>query len=209
MSEKVGTPVGARLRTNAAWIGILALTSGFQFFRGAPMDGMVFGVAAALLIGDVFGLLSFVRIPSPRPRRWVSIAAGVVLTLLLTFLPRYSIADGIILVAIGLTLMPFVWADPPARMQEESTEQQDATTDATRVAIRRAALLWSAVGVLLCLWELGSFFLAMPSPAAEFRHPPLSDLIDPIMNNPFGRLACVALWLLAGVGLLRRGREQK
>jgi len=47
----------------------------------------------------------------------------------------------------------------------------------------------------------------MPSPAAEFEHPPLSDLIEPLVANPFGRAACAALWLLAGAALLRRGRR--
>ena len=67
-------------------------------------------------------------------------------------------------------------------------------------------MLWAAAGVALCLWELASFFLAMPSPAAESAHPPLSDLIDPIFANPLGRAGCAALWLLAGAALLRRGR---
>jgi hypothetical protein len=209
MSGANGVGLRVRLRTNAPWIGVLVLTCGFQFFRGAPMDGMVFAVAGLLLIADLFGVLSFVRIPSPRPRRVVSIGAGVVLALLLTFLPRYSVADGIVLVAIGLTLVPFVWADPPGRMHEEQDADEEGTKDAARRAITRTAILWSAVGVLLCIWELAAFFLAMPSPDAEYKHPPLSDLIDPIMDNPLGRFACVALWLLAGVGLLRRGRQPR
>lgn len=208
MNGSNGVGMGARLRTNGAWIGILALTSGFQFFRGAPMDGMVFGVAGLLLVADVFGLLSFVPILSPRPRRDVTVVAGVVLTALLTLLPRYSVADGIILVAIGLTLVPFVWAEPPARMKHEADEP-NGTRAPWRPALRRAALLWLCLVVVFCLRELGSFFLSMPSPTAEFDHPPLSDLVDPIMDNPIGKFAGIALWLMLGASLLRRGRVEK
>lgn len=208
MSGSNGAGFTARLRTNLPWIAILGLTSGFQFFRGAPTDGMVFGIAGLVLVADIFGLMSFVRIPSPRPRGGVTLTVGIVLTLLLTLLPRYSVTDGILLVGIGLTLVPFVWAEPPARMQHER-DGEDDTRSRWRPTLRRSAVLWSCLVVVFCLRELGSFFLAMPSPQAEFDHPPLSDLLDPLMDNPFGRFAAVALWLLLGAALLRRGRAEK
>jgi len=215
----------ARLHSDWPWIGILALTSGFQFFRGAPADGVVFLLAAAALVLDVAGLLRFAR-TAQLPRRTVGFSVGAVVVALLTMLPRYSFADGVIVAGIGLTLIPFAWPDPAARTRESSeravaadaadadaadadaADPEEAVVDAPTRAVRRAAILWSALGVALCLWELGSFFLGLPSPAAQYAHPALSDLIGPPMDNPIVRAAGAALWLLGGAALLRRGRER-
>ena len=64
-----------------------------------------------------------------------------------------------------------------------------------------------ATAALQVLLELLHFFLAMPSPQAEWDHPVLSDLIDPVVANPIGRAVCATLWILGGAALLRRGRH--
>jgi hypothetical protein len=194
--------IRSRTLRDAPWIGILALTSGFQFFRGAPADGVVFAAAAAALIVDLTGALRFAR-TARQPPRVVAFSVGVVIVALLTLLPRYSFADGAIVVGIGLSVIPFAWPNHASSSPDASVAHADQPSR----AIKRAAILWSILGVSLCLWELGSFFLGMPSPTAEYAHPPLSDLIGPLLDDPFGRAVCAALWLLGGAALLRRGRQ--
>jgi hypothetical protein len=109
----------------------------------------------------------------------------------------------VIVVGIGLSIIPFAWPNHAS----SSTDASVARPDTPSRAIKRAAVLWSILGVSLCLWELGSFFLGMPSPTAEYAHPPLSDLIGPLLDDPFGRAVGAALWLLGGAALLRRGRQ--
>lgn len=208
-NENVGPDArvnSARIRTrtlrDAPWIGILALTSGFQFFRGAPADGVVFAAAAAALTLDLTGVLRFAR-TAWLPPRVVAFSVGVVIVALLAMLPRYSFADGVIVAGIGLSVIPFAWPNHAST----SVDVSPAGSGAPSRAIRRAAILWSMLGVALCLWELSSFFLGMPSPTAEYEHPPLSDIIGPLLDDPFGRAVGAALWLLGGAALLRRGRH--
>ncbi|WP_308465727.1 hypothetical protein [Rathayibacter soli] len=223
--------IAQRMRADVPWIAILCLTSAFQFFRGAPADGAVFVGAALALTLDTFGLLRFARL-ARTPRTVVAFSVGVILVAFLTFLPRFSFADGVIVVGVGVTLIPFAWSEPAERASADRTptdraQSDQAPTDRAQSdrarpdraqagarnesparAIRRAAILWSAMAVTLCLWEIGSFFLGMPSAAAVFAHPALSDLIVPLMNNPIGLAAGAALWLLGGAALLHRGRPR-
>ena len=71
-------------------------------------------------------------------------------------------------------------------------------------AVRRAAILWSVVGVACCLWEVASFLLGLPSPEAAIAHPSISALFDPILDTFEGRAIFTVLWLLLGIALLRR-----
>ncbi|MEO8907337.1 MAG: hypothetical protein ABI310_04590, partial [Microbacteriaceae bacterium] len=100
-----------RVRSDTPWIAILCLTAAFQFFRGAPADGAVFLGAAVVLALDLLGLLRFTRAWCS-PRTIVAYSVGVVLVALLAFLPRYSFADGVIVIGVGLTLIPFTWPNP-------------------------------------------------------------------------------------------------
>ncbi|HEY5221440.1 MAG TPA: hypothetical protein VIJ18_00090 [Microbacteriaceae bacterium] len=194
--------VGRRVRSDAPWIAILCLTSAFQFFRGAPADGAVFLGAAVVLTLDVLGLLRFTR-SWRSPRTVVAYSVGVILVALLTFLPRYSFADGVIVAGVGLTLIPFAWPNPAADASAEQSRERSQSR-----AIRWAAILWSALGLALCAWEVSSFFLGMPSADAVYAHPALSDLIGPPLDNPLFRAAGIAVWLIGGAALMRRGHTR-
>lgn len=203
-------PLRLWLREDAPWITILCLTSGFQFFRGAPLDGAVFAAAAIALGLANLGLLQFVG--STRVARPVlGYAVGALIVVVVALLPRFSLADGVIVIGVGLTAIPFAWSDqgrwpPYTRAKNGAVSGTDrASGHSPTRALRRAAILWSALAVALCLWELTAFFLGMPSAAAEYAHPALSDLIMPLLANPLSLGVGTALWLLGGAALLRRG----
>ncbi|NNC11486.1 hypothetical protein HII28_06280 [Planctomonas sp. JC2975] len=205
----------ARMRLDWWWIVILALCGSFQIYRGAPVDGVFFLVAAVALLTDAAGWLARLdRYPLPRVSLAVQLVLGALAVTVIAFTPQWAILDVIVVAVVGATAVIMAWRDddPFAAEATEPSAPPDALPDATdavalRRPVRRAAVLWASVAVFLCLWELASFFLAMPSPQAEFDHPPLSDLIDPVVANPLGRAACAALWLLAGAAFLRRGRR--
>ncbi|WP_460570249.1 hypothetical protein [Humibacter soli] len=195
----------ARMRLDWWWITILVLCGSFQIYRGAPVDGVFFLAAGAALLADAAGWLRFLRrYPLPRVRLAVQVTLGIIAVAVIAFAPQFGLADLITVAVIGATALIVAWRDDPPTALGPKTEREDVVL---RRALRRSAVLWAAAGVFLCLWELASFFLAMPSPSAEFDHPPLSDIVDPIVANPIGRGACAALWLLAGAALLRRGRR--
>ncbi|MGN6126426.1 MAG: hypothetical protein ACTHON_07660 [Humibacter sp.] len=195
----------ARMRLDWWWIAILVLCGSFQIYRGAPVDGVFFLAAGAALLADAAGWLRFLsRYPLPRVRLAVQLTLGIIAVAVIAFAPQFGLADLITVAVVGATALIVAWRDDPPTAVGPTSEREDVVL---RRALRRSAMLWAAAGVFLCLWELASFFLAMPSASAEFDHPPLSDLIDPIVANPIGRGACAALWLLAGAALLRRGRR--
>ena len=180
-------------RVAQPWTLILVITGLFQVFRGAPSDGAFFLVVAVVLMMDAAG---WVNIPGRgQPRRSVMIAAAAVLGTLMVIAPRHGIVEGLIVSAIGLSVLFFAWPSP-------------GDTDAAAAPLRRSAILWSIIGVACCLWEVTSFLLGLPSPDAQFTHPSISVLLDPVLNTPEGRIAFTALWLLGGVALLRRGRAR-
>ena len=209
----------SRLRLDWWWIAILVICGSFQIYRGAPVDGAFFLGAGAALLADAAGWLAKAdRYRLPRVRFAAQVALGAIAVAVITFAPPWGIADVLVVGVVGVTALIVGWRDdeqfPPGAFRSGSLSPRpagenraDGQAGELRRAARLSAVLWACAGVFLCLWELSSFFLAMPSAQAEADHPPLSDLIGPIVANPVGRAACVALWLAGGAALLRRGRH--
>ncbi|WP_243063883.1 hypothetical protein [Humibacter sp. RRB41] len=198
--------VAARMRRDWWWIAILVLAGSFQLYRGAPVDGVFFLAAGLALLADAGGWLRALdRYPLPRLHLAAQVTLGAVAVAVITFAPQFGLADLITVAVIGATALIVAWRDDP--LPSDPAPNREGRDVTLRRALRRSAVLWSAAGIFLCLWELGSFFLAMPSAQADFDHPPLSDLLDPIVANPVGRAACAAIWLIAGAAFLRRGRR--
>jgi hypothetical protein len=210
-SARPGTrPAGiaSRLRADWWWIAILVLCGSFQIYRGAPIDGAFFLGAGLALLADAAGWLrALERYPLPRVRLAAQVALGAIVVAVITFAPQWGVADLAVVCVVGATALVVAWRGDGMELPASDSERAGDDARALRGAVRRSAVLWAAAGVFLCLWELSSFFLAMPSAAAENAHPPLSDLIDPIVANPLGRAVCAALWIVGGAALLRRGRH--
>ncbi|WP_298227230.1 hypothetical protein [Gryllotalpicola sp.] len=174
------------------------MTSFFQYFRGAAADGTVFLVCGLALAADMAGLLDrFDRVTgSFEPPLGAGVAGAVAFAIALSLLPEFSAAAGILVIMVGLVAIPLIW--PGGDMSVETDN-----------AIRRAALLWSSLVVALCLWELANFFLGHSSARADWNHPALSDLLRPLWTAPVLRGFGVAIWLLGGYALVRRGKERR
>lgn len=183
--------------TRASWIAILSLAGAFHIFRGAPVDGAIFFGGASALVADAFGWLPFRTLERERASRglliWILTA---VLLIVLALAPLYGGVETVVVVAIGIALMPIVWPQP-------ATPSPRARPD----AIRRAAFAWSVIALAGFAWEIGAYFMSRPSLTAEYSYPPLSDLVDPFVASPIGRAVLIALWLLGGYALIRRGRS--
>lgn len=198
------------------WIAVLIITGGFQLYRGAPIDGAVFLAAAVALIVIAPGVPG--RRSSGRGTRsftqrqlWWAAGAGF---LLIAGVPIVrAVAAGIpfnatpvtaftpaLIAVIGIAALPVAWS--PLRRARSGTRE-------SRSATRRAAAAWAILALLVCLWELTSYFLAAPSAAADRAHPTISALLEPFIALPWGRIVGVALWLLGGVALLRIGRSNE
>jgi hypothetical protein len=183
--------------TILAWIAILLLTGLFQFFfRGAIADGIVFVAVAAVLVVGETGILKRFDGWHWQPRRILVIIALVIAAAVLVFTPRHGLADGVVVVASGVALFIVAWPNPPV---------SESGPDAWSARLTRSAVAWAILGIAFCAWELTTYFLGLTA-TGRAEYPALSDLINPILNNPIGRLLGVAAWLAGGVALARRGR---
>ena len=189
--------------TRLAWVAVLVVTAVFHVVRGAPVDAWIYGLGAAVLLLDQVGWLRIpLRIRTNRETLSRRIVAGVLIAvaaLTVAITPLYGPADTAIVVGLGVLLLPVVWAD---RASATGTAPL-----ATTHALRRAAILWSAVIAAGCLWEIAAFFLGRDLAGREQDFPALSDLLDPVLAWQPARGALVALWLLGGYALVRRGRR--
>ena len=182
----------------AAWVAILILTGGFQIYRGAPVDGAVFLAMAGALILDLAGILPEPQTTEWRPSRIILIGVLGAAAVVLALTPRHGIGDGIAIAVSGILVFLVAWP------QRDAPAGSDEPGNVWTPRMRRAATLWACVGIAVCLWELTMFFLGAYVDRSAF--PALSDLLDPLLDQPIGRILFAAGWLVGGVALMRRGQ---
>ena len=197
--EPGASTLGRSALRSAPWIAIVALTAAVQFVRAAPVDGVVFGLVAVALLADALGIVPRFR-PIARPGVVPVLAAALAAALLLALTPRHGVVDGIVLVGVGLAALVAAWAGVrPGPEKARGPRRGDAA------AVRRTAILWAAVGVATCAWELTSFVFGRVLPEQKAQHPAISDLIDPALDQFWFRALFVVGWIALGIALLGRG----
>ena len=178
------------------WISVLAIMAGFQTWRGAYVDGVLFFALVAMLIIDRLtgGRIILMKQPVVAPKV-VTLAITGVLGLVLVLAPRHSWIDLVALVAIGVTVLIVAWAPTPERPERSHT------------SLLRSMWFWSMAAVALCVWEATAFVLSVTVPDGIDMFPTISVLLDPFVENIWGRIVFVGLWLAAGLGLLQLWRK--
>ncbi|MFZ2013297.1 MAG: hypothetical protein WAV00_05695 [Nocardioides sp.] len=166
---------------------IVFITGCFHVYRGAPVDGVIFLAVAAWLV------LAETRAPAPMVQalRVNGSRRQVVLTVLpvttvLAVAPRYGDVDVLVVGGIGLSAVVV------------------AATRGDVVPPPRRGQAWpyAAVGLAAALNELTAYLL-QTSPAANWRHPAFSDIMNPAFGWSPTRGVLVLLWLAGGAWLLR------
>jgi len=184
------------LAASAPWSCVLTITGVFHLYREAYFDGVVFLIVAVVTALDAY--LSTATRSSLRIPRLVVVAVAVLAGVLLTLSPRYGQVDQWTIAALGLALIPIAW-----RGLRPASAPPPRPSPGRR---RRSLLVWTTIAIAFCLWELTVYFLGRPSPAAAIAFPPLTDLLDPIIDDTLGRGVFVGMWLIIGVALLWRRR---
>lgn len=182
--------------TSVLWICVLAIMAGFQTWRGAYVDGILFFSLVAMLILDRLtgGRIVILKRPIHAPKA-VTLAITGTLGAVLVLAPRHSWMDLAVFIAIGITVLLVAW-EPAAERAERPHN-----------AYMRSMWMWSMLAVALCLWEASAFILSVTLPGGNVDFPTISVLLDPFVENTWGRLVFVGLWLAAGYGLLRLWRR--
>jgi len=168
-------------------IVILLIAGCFHLYRGAPVDGVVFVAVAIWLasaetrspaaVGEEYAAL---------PSSWLLGGVLLACVVVLTVAPRYGRVDVTVVGGIGIASVAVA-----------------ATRDDTVPPPRRgAAWPYALVGLVAALNELTAYLLES-TPAADWRHPSVSDLTDPVWSWGPTRAILVLGWLVGGVCLLR------
>jgi len=206
------------------WVAILFITATFHFYRGVPVDGFIFLAGALALAAD-----TAVRHrspadntgpstgpstdPGPTPPgaphhrhsggtrsvrlvpRWAwlaaAAAAAVLVTAVVVVAPQDSVGIPAVVGLVGSAMLLLTWPQPPHPLGRAAPR------------VRRAAWWWAGVVLLLCVWELGTYFIDRFAPADAAVFPPLTDLLQPLFNDDSSRWAMTGMWLVACGALVR------
>lgn len=173
------------------WVIALSIMAGFQLWRGAWVDGVLFGVLVTMLVIDRLtgGRLRLPGLPAAPP--WLAPALSAALGIILVFAPRQGWLDLIVIVVIGVGVFLLGWSPAPS-----SGPARPAA------AVRRSMVIWAVLGVALAVWEALAFVFLTSLPQGEFGFPTISVLFDPLVESLPGRILFVGLWLICGLGLL-------
>lgn len=184
---------------SAPWVAILVAIGVVQVVREQPFDAAVFGVAAVALVVDATGAAPAGR--RPGVPLTLLIAVGCAIAVALVLAPRHGVLAGLLVGAVGLAAVALAWPAPGRPAGDDDPRR--------RIRIRRAAVGWACVVVTMCLVELWSFLAGRVSVQAQGRHPAISELLDPALDDPIGKTVFVVAWLALGALLLTRGRRPR
>lgn len=175
---------------------MLFIMASFQTWRGAYVDGVLFYALVAMLVIDRItgGRLVLMKKPVVAPKV-ITLGITGVLGVILVLAPRHSWIDLVAFIAIGVTVLIVAW---------EPYEQRNQRPERS---LHRSMWFWSVAAFFLCLWEATAFVLSVSIPNGIENFPTISVLLDPFVENVWGRILFVGLWLAAGYGLLRFWRK--
>lgn len=192
---------GAERWADAAWLFVLVAAGGFQIGRGAPIEGVPFILGAIALVLDSLGWLRPLdsAVTQPRAPSWVVVTVIALSAVVIGAAPEFGWVAAVVVAAAAVAAVRPTWG------RREPGSLSDAGGGR---GIRHAALCWAGVAIALCLWELASFLLGLPSARADWEHPALSNLVKPAVDEPLSRAVLFAAWLATGWAFIRRGWGQ-
>jgi hypothetical protein len=195
----------ARLPRDPALV-ILVVTGCVHLLRGAPVDAAIFlAVALGLAVAELRPEPADAPMPARRPPgrvgpvEAVAVAAGSALFgVVVGSWTRYTAPVMWVVVVVGVLAVAAVWHQPSAPAMAEVPEPPP---------LGWGALAWVALALTWCGWELVSFVHEVNVADVSIGHPTLSDIVEPVLDQPVARWVVLALWLAAGYGLVRTGRR--
>ena len=184
----------------APWIFILAAICLVQIVRQQPVDAAIFGAGTVVLALDAAGALPTRRV-RPAIGLTAVIAAATLVAVVLALAPRHGVVAGIAVAAVGLVALALAWFLPPVAAAPDGPQR--------RLRVRRAAIGWACVALVMCLVELWSFLMGRLTTDAKGEHPAISELLDPVLDDAIWRAVFAVAWLALGVLLVTRGRRAR
>lgn len=211
MTRLATTPsASARLWSTSAtlWIITLSVMAVFQFWRGAPIDGVIFALIAAIVIvervartrrppspaaagdPDVAAAEGTPARPTDRCRLVIVLAIAVAAGIVIVVAPRTGAVSISLVAALGVGALALVWNHAP-----RPTARTPHSRHRTRIA-------WASLGITLCVWEALAYILSVVVPRGWIGFPTVSLLLEPAVDFDPTRALLTVIWLAAGVWLV-------
>lgn len=180
----------------------------FQFWRGAPIDGVIFAVIALLVIVErvlrtrrpaspaaaipplAVGADATPVRPADRRRLVVVLVIALVAGIVIVVAPRTGPVSISLVAALGVGALALVWNHAP---------RASARTPHSR---HRSHIAWASLGIALCVWEAVAYVLSVVVPRGWIGFPTVSLLLEPAVDFDPSRALLTVAWLATGVWLV-------
>jgi|GEM_PF-1033433 len=178
------------------WLPAFAVNILFQFQRHAPVDGVIFSIAATLMILDWKNLLPIHFGPRPVFRlRYIILAIGASAAVLY-LAPRHSAQDMLVLLAVvPIAVMLVYYEDEPQSPYNPRV-------------MNRTISIYVGLAIFLMVVELSAYVISDRIHNSE-DFPTISFMISPTLEFGAVRFIFLVIWMSMGVGLMQvmRGRK--
>ena len=218
VERAAGNPRGGDARRRrvlgaAPWVLVLVAVGVVQAVRAQWVDAAMFlGIAAGLAL-DAAGVFDRIAGAGPvgraasdtavrsrtargrigRAAAWAGLAFAAVVLVAAT---RHGLVAGVVALLLGVLAVAIAWAPAPAPVPSPERRRPRL----------RAAVLWAAVVVAASVWELATFIVGRIVPPVRPEFPSVSEIVDPLLDQPASRAVFVVVWLGLGGFLLTRAR---
>ncbi|MBB4683465.1 hypothetical protein [Amycolatopsis jiangsuensis] len=157
-----------------------------HWIRDAPADALIFFAAAVLL------LVTERHAPSAEnalgePVRLPGLPLIAVVAVVALVFGRQTVPMLLTVSAVGIGALVVEWREP-------------SLPAAPRVP---RGWVWVALAVGWCVWELVAFIYEQAAGGLSLTHPTMSDLVDPMLGNRVVQALALAVWVAAGLAMLR------
>lgn len=181
------------------WVVTLSVMAVFQFWRGAPIDGLIFTVIAVVVIVERLVRMRHAASPpaaapearlSDRGRLILVLVVAVAAALVIIVAPRTGPVSISLVAALGVGAVALVWNHAPRESPRNPRSR------------RRARIAWASLGIALCVWEALAYILSVVVPRGWIGFPTVSLLLEPAVDFDPSRALLTVVWLAAGVWLV-------
>jgi hypothetical protein len=176
------------LRGFNPWVLIFVGMALFHLWRGSLEDILIFGIAAVVILTQVFGLTTVGFKKQPKfgviPIWSVVIISGLVMF----FAERHGAWNWFVMlmfIPIGIALI--FYRDAP-------------TQEVPKFQVLRSRWVWAIWALGFGLTEMVAYLGSKIYDDLE-TFPTISSLMDPVIDTPIGRASFVIFWLASGVYL--------
>lgn len=181
------------------WVITLTVMSVFQFWRGAPIDGLIFTVITAVIVIERVVRMRKPASTAPAEARTttggtrrlvIMLAVALLVGIVIVVAPRTGPLSISLVVALGIGAVVLVWNHSPG-LPGGSPQSR-----------HRARIAWASIGITLCVWEALAYILSVTVPRGWIGFPTVSLLLEPAVDFDPSRALMTAAWLAAGVWLV-------